>query len=256
VKVDPAAASALSARMSAILEPSMRAAVMAEVLVDAPSAALVQVLGDLIAQAGDAASPHRLALDAVLLVLSDGHQLGYERRAELYAAAVEGSLPQVAMLLLDAAPEVPGTELLVRQVGAERPLTPGGRALSLGERKSLARSHRRDLLQQLLLDPHPAVIAVVLANPHLTESDVLRLASRRPMLPASLAAIFACHRWRARSRVRRALVLNPFTPILLAAQLATTLSDGDLRRVRLDPSLAEPLRRQAAGILALRRPVS
>lgn len=256
MKVDPAATSALAARMSALLEPAMRAAAIAELLVDAPSEEVIHLLGGLIAQSGDAVSGHRLALDALLLVLADPDRIDYERRAELYAAAVEAGLPEVAMLFLDAAPRVPGTELLERQLDAERPVAPGGRPLSLGERKSLARSHRRDLLMQLLRDPHPDVIAVVVDNPHLTESDVLRLASRRPMLPASLAVIAACHRWRARSRVRRALVLNPFTPMQLAAQLATTLSDADLHRVHTDPSLADPLRRHASGILALRRPAS
>ncbi len=238
--------------MSAIAEAPIRAAAMAEVMADGPADALVDLVGDLIARARDAASGHRLALDAVLLVFSDPSRLGYERRAELYAAAVEAGRPEVALLLLDAAPLVPSAERLERHLGDERPLTPTGRALSLGQRKSLARGHRRDLLLLLVRDPHPDVIAVLLDNPHLTENDVLRLATRRPMLPAALAAISASHRWRARPRIRRALVLNPFTPMPLAARLMTTLADADLHRASLDPSLSDRLRHHALGILALR----
>jgi hypothetical protein len=246
-------ASALAARMSAIVEPPMRVAAMAEALAEGPAEVTACLVGELIARAADATSGYRLALDAILLVLSDAARLAYERRAELYAAAVEAGQPEVALMLLDAAPHDPGTEVLERQLGAERPLVPTGRPLTLGERKSLARTHRRDLLLQLLRDPHPDVIAVLLDNPHLTESDVLRLASRRPMLPAALATISASRRWRARPRVRRALVLNPFTAIPLAAQLSTTLSDADLHSVHHDPALHERLRDHARGILARRR---
>ena len=231
----------------------MRVAAMTEVMADGPPGAMVRVVGDLIARAGDATSAHRLALDAVLLVLSDGSRLEYERRAELYAAAVEADRPEVALLLLDAMPTVPGTERLERQLGSELPLTPTGRALTLGERKSMARGHRRDLLLQLVRDPHPDVIAVLLDNPCLTEGDVLQLAARRPMLPAALAVIAAAHRWRARSRIRRALVLNPFTAVPLAARLITTLSDADLHRALRDPSLNQRLRDHAGRVLALRR---
>ncbi|HKE14490.1 MAG TPA: hypothetical protein VKB80_06485 [Kofleriaceae bacterium] len=253
VRVSAAASRALAARMSAIVEVPMRAASMAEVLASEPADAIAHMVGDLIAHAGDAASAQRLALDALLVVLADATRLGYERRAELYAAAVEAGQPEVALLLFDAAPLAPSAEALEQHLGDERPLTPTGRPLSLGERKALARSHRRDLLLQLMRDPHPDVVAVLIDNPHMTEADVLRLASRRPMLPAALAAIAASHRWRARSRVRRALVLNPFTPLPLAARLVTTLADRDLLGVAGDPALDERLRRHAGAIAARRR---
>jgi hypothetical protein len=254
--VDPDASRALAAQLQVLAEPVMRAAAMAELLAAGPVEGVVQLVKELIAQATDTASGPRLALDALVLVLSDGARLGYERRAELYAAAVEAALPEVALLLLDAAPPVPSAEKLERELGQERPLTPGGRPLPLGERKALARSHRRDLLLHLMRDPHPDVVAVLLDNPHLTESDVLRLASRRPMLPAALAAVAGSNRWRARLRVRCALVLNPFTPLPLAARLAITLGEADLRRVATDPALDERLRRHASGVLELRRAVA
>jgi hypothetical protein len=254
--VGPDASRTLAAQLQALAEPVMRAAAMAEMLATGPAEPVVHVVKDLIAQASDTASGPRLALDALVLVLSDGARLGYERRAELYAAAVEAELPEVALLLLDAAPPAPSAEKLERELGQERPLTPGGRPLPLGERKALARSHRRDLLLHLMRDPHPDVVAVLLDNPHLTESDVLRLASRRPMLPAALAAVAGSNRWRARLRVRCALVLNPFTPLPLAARLAITLGEADLRRVATDPALDERLRRHASGVLELRRAVA
>jgi hypothetical protein len=243
----------VAARMAALLEPRIRVAAMAELLVEGPREDLVTLLACLIARAGDASSGYRTALDAVLLVLTDPARLGYERRADLYATATEAGRPEVALLFFEAAPRVCGTEKLERQLADERPLVPTGRPLPLGERKSLARGHSRDLLIQLLRDPHPAVIAILLDNPHLTEGDVLKVASRRPMLAGALSAVFFSDRWRARSPVRRALVLNPYTPLPLAARLMTTLADGDLASASVDPSLAPRLRQHAAEILSRRR---
>ena len=245
-------AAALAARVRGIPEPRLRITAAAEAL-ELPPGQAVALIDRLVALGGEERSGHRAALDAVLRVLADAGQLGYERRAELYAAAIEAGLAEVALLLMDAAPPAPGTEELERGAGEERPLAPRGRPLTLGERKALARGHRRELLLQLVRDPHPDVIAVLLENPRLTEPDVVRLASRRPMLPGGLAAIADSERWRGRPAVRRALVLNPCTPVPLAARLVTTLGDAELRAVARDPSLPGLLRAHAAGVLARRR---
>jgi hypothetical protein len=240
-------------RLAALLEPRMRVTAAAELLGGGVPAAVVGLVGELIARAGDSPPAHPAALDALVVALADSALLDYERRAELYAAALAAGRGDVALLLIDAAPELPGTEQLERELGAERRLVPNGRAVTLGERKSLARAHQRQVLLQLLRDPHPEVIAILLENPHVTESDVLRLASRRPMLQRALAVIGASERWRVRSSVRRALVLNPFTALPLAARLMTTLANGDLAKASVDGSLSDRLREHAAEILVHRR---
>ena len=243
----------VSERLAAIPEPRMRVALLAETLGHIAPRAAVDLLAELLDRAGDSPAPHRAALDAALLVLEEEALLGYERRAELYEAAVAAGRGDVALLLIDAAPTASGTAKLERELGKERRLVPGGRSFTLGERKSLARGHSRELLLQLVRDPHPDVIAVLVDNPHLTEADVLRLASHRPMRGRALAAVAASDRWRMRAPVRRALVLNPYTPAPLAARLMTTLADGDLAKAAADPALADRLRAHAAELLANRR---
>ena len=56
-----------------------------------------------------------------------------------------------------------------------------GRPLTLGERKSLARRPDRDLIARVMRDPNPDVIRILLNNPGLTESDVVRVCARRPV---------------------------------------------------------------------------
>jgi hypothetical protein len=149
-----------------------------------------------------------------------------------------------------------GPEQLARSLAPERPLRPTGRPLTLGERKTLARTHDRQQLLLLLRDPHPAVIGILLDNPHVTEADIVRIASARPAVPASLSLVAAHARWSVRHAVKRALVLNPSTPLADAIRIATTLRSQELRELAADESLPEPLRLHAAEVhaSALRRP--
>jgi hypothetical protein len=106
-----------------------------------------------------------------------------------------------------------------------------GRVLTLGERKSLARRQNRDLMDKLLLDPHPEVIRQLLGNPKVTEDDVVRLAAKRPCRPDVLAEIARNVRWIHRTRVRLAVILNPDTPVDIAAPIAGLLMRQELKLV-------------------------
>jgi len=128
----------------------------------------------------------------------------------------------------------------------------GGRTLSLGERKALARRPTRKSLEKLLADPHPAVIRALLGNPKLVEDDVVRLAARRPALPEVLTEVARAARWAHRVRVRMALLLNPDMPVELATPFLLLLTGPELKQVVEAPYLALTLR-SAARDLLLRR---
>jgi hypothetical protein len=123
-----------------------------------------------------------------------------------------------------------------------------GRVPSLGERKSLARRNDRDLIARVLRDPHPDVIRILLGNPALTEEDVVRLCARRPASREVQREVFGSPRWIVRYTVKTALVLNPYTPIDVALQIAPHLKAQDLRRVARSNDLGSELR-QACGQL-------
>ena len=177
--------------------------------------------------------------------------LPYDLRQRLYTAAIERNLPTIARLFLLASPQGELPRQLSKQLGPERPLRPSdSRPLTLGERKALARTHRRDKLTLLTRDPHPAVVAIVLDNPHLTEQDVVRMAAARPGVPESLAKIAVHPRWSVRHPVKRALVLNPSTPLADAIRIATTLRAPELVELANDGSLNETLRKHASEVLA------
>lgn len=117
-----------------------------------------------------------------------------------------------------------------------------GRPLTLGERKSLARKPDRATMDRLLRDPHPDVIRMVLAAPRVTEEDVLALAARRPCRPDVLTEITRQSRWAHRPRIRMALVLNPDTPLEIAAPIVGLLMRHELRLVATSPAVAAGVR--------------
>lgn len=209
----------------------------------ADAAAWVGAFAQVIGRADDTDAD---ILETVAQAIADP-ALPYATRQALYAAAVADH-PALARLFLTASPSTVPPEQLEKALAPERPLKPTGRPLTLGERKALARTHRRDELLLLLRDPHPAVVAVLLDNPHVTETDIVRIAAARPAVPESLARVAAHPRWSVRHAVKRALVLNPATPLADAIRIATTLRAADRAELAADPSLPELLARHLAEL--------
>lgn len=130
-----------------------------------------------------------------------------------------------------------------------------GRAVTLGERKSLARRNDREWIARVIRDPHPDVMRILLLNPRLTETDIVRLCARRPVAGDVLREVFQCARWIVRHPVKVALALNPYTPLDIALQIAPLLQDQDRRRVMdaadLPLELREACKRRSSNPSAL-----
>jgi len=237
-------------RLRALRDPRMRVLMLVGALGEGEPDSWVEALAAIITRAHVVDDADALeTLETVTHACRDP-SLPYATRQRLYAAAVSRGLPAIARLFIVVSPPSTLPPQLSKQLGPERPLRPTDRPLTLGERKSLARTHRRDKLTLLVRDPHPAVVAILLDNPHVTEQDIVRMAAARPGVPESLSKI-ACHaRWSVRQPVKRALVLNPATPLADAIRIATTLRAQDLSELANDASLPELLRRHAAEVLA------
>ncbi|ACY14444.1 hypothetical protein [Haliangium ochraceum] len=239
----------LDKKLSALRDYRMRTGVLAEHLAAASPREVVVALAGFIERSvrrGDAAAT--LLLGCLAQTLGTEELVPYPLRRALYTSARQCEHPEVARLFFEALPAQSDAPAGDDMLAPERPLTPRGRPLTLGERKSLARSHRRELVVQLLRDPHPEVVAILLDNPHMTERDVLALASKRPSAAAALALVAANGRWAPRYAVRMALVQNPYLAVPWAVRLATTLRSRDLRTIAGDANLAPLVREQAAAL--------
>ena len=137
-----------------------------------------------------------------------------------------------------------------RPVGVAR----DGRALSLGERKALARRPTRALMDRLLRDPHPAVIRTLLGSPRVTEDDVVRLAARRPAYPDIILEIARSPEWIGRARVRMSIVQNPGSPVEVAVPLVRLLIRPELLQVVAAADVPAVVRAAASELLSRRPP--
>lgn len=233
---------AVADRLANLPETTMRAAVLSEVL-ERMSTADAAWLLDVLATSGRAGGPpFDLALLAALDMVAES-RLPYALQRRIFEEADRLNLLGCKELLYTPGLDPTATETAT----APRPLVPGTKPLTLGERKSLARGWKRDVLEKLLVDPAVDVIALLLDNPRVTEDDILRIATSRRAAADTLLMILGHRRWKTRPRIRRALLLNPRIPEAVAVRLVGLLPHQEVVELSRDPQL--PLR----VIAALRR---
>lgn len=221
----------LARRLAALSEPEQRVAVLAEEADALAAGELADVLAALVSRGTEGRREQDHAALVAVMDYLESDLLGPERRAELLEAARERSHRHLLRLLLSPSETEEGEEeARVPDYGKGRPLT-------LGERKSLARRPNRKILERVLADPHSAVIHNLLLNPKLTETDVLKLVSRRPLPADVLRELYRSARWGRRYRIKVAIVRNPSTPPSIATKLLAHLMRQDLQEVLEDRGL-------------------
>jgi hypothetical protein len=241
-----AIAEALVRRIASLPDFAMRVAVVRELLQSGVPEPTIDAVA-IVCRVGEGRAPSwHEALDALIGAIQDLEPA----RRELLAQLARERGHDAALRLLTLRPSsLPGREVEERvpDYGVGRPLT-------RGERKSLARRPRRELIERALGDPDPEVIRTLLGNPRVTENDVVRLCARRPCPQAVLRAVADQHRWTERGRVRLALVRNPDTPLDVALRLVPLLLRQELRDAAQAADLGPALRAACADLLRTRPP--
>lgn len=232
----------LAQRLQGVLDPAVRVAYVRNRIAGMSPGDVAEFL--ILTNAGAEArqADHSDLLLALCLALADDESL--ELRAQV---AAELDQRDHATLACGLRPTDDGSDdgFRVPDFGKGRPLT-------LGERKSLARRGDRNLIARVVRDPDPSVIRILLGNPAVTENDVVRLCAARPLPSRVQREVFRSPRWVTRYRIRLTLVLNPYTPLDVALQLALHLTLPDQRRVAdsqdLSGVLREACRRRATPV--------
>jgi hypothetical protein len=145
-----------------------------------------------------------------------------------------------------------GLDVKIRPVvrrAAEQRLVERLPAMAVGEKVAIARRASRPVLQALRNDLSPQVVAALLDNPRLTESDLLPLAAAETARPQTLEALATHRKWGSLYALRAAVVRNPAAPLALATRLLPLLKKGDQRAVASDPRLHNAVRRRAQVLL-------
>jgi hypothetical protein len=232
----------IAQRLACLPEVSMRAAVLAELLHALPPSGAAEVLQDLLCVREMLRPGMRECVAAVGEMLGRS-LLSYDFLVEMYRDANERGWDELAHALLSTPPGAAERE------PEPQPIQPGGRKMTLGERKALARRPERRLLERLVKDGDPRVIRILLGNRRLVEQDVVRMATQRPARPEVLREVGDSSRWISRERVRRALVLNPYTPKATSLRLVPLLKLQELEEVARSSKIPGEVVRAARRLL-------
>ena len=236
----------------AVRELALRASYLRFEMDRYPLAEVAAALDELAGRAEQADPVAREVLASAVTILTDPE--GGERADALRRVAGEAALLPLGRLLrkrLKSEPTADAPPIDERLLATSST----GRILTLGERKALARRPTRAALDKLLRDPHPAVIRNLLANPRLTEDDVVRLAARRPAFRDVIGEIARHPAWSRRARVRMALVQNPGTPPEISVPMVQLLIRPELDQVIQAVDVPALVRAAARELLDRRPPV-
>ncbi len=174
------------------------------------------------------------------------NEMGEDNISELVSLAREEGLMEITSLF----EEIPlhGEEDLPHQpfLDSELKETP------LGVRKSLARKLDHDMIHRISKDQDPRVIQHLLNNPRLTERHVVLIAATRPISPKTLNCIADHQRWITRHTVKKAIILNPYTPVSLALKLLTFMPIQDLRQVLESREISRVVKISAEKLVELK----
>jgi hypothetical protein len=122
--------------------------------------------------------------------------------------------------------------------------------LTVGERKTLARTAPRSLIGLLKNETEPSVFACLLRNPRLIEEDVVPLVANEFTPVAILETLAADRQWTNRYAVRLGLVRNSKTPLRFRLHLLSKIHKEDLRALVKTPFTNHLVRAAAERIVA------
>ena len=232
----------LFATLASVADPSVRIAYLRSEWVPGPAEDVAEVLE--VAACG---------ADAGLVAFRQGLlELAVAIAPSSYDAVRKDAATHAIVRGLDAARSllVPESVEHPSNASTRSPRPTPGKTITLGERKSFARRTSKSMVEKVASDPHPDVIRILLSNPTLRESDVIRIASRRPVPGDVLREILVHPRWFVRYPIRFALVQNPYLPTTLGAALVRGLRRQDAASLVGSSELPESIRAIARADLA------
>src|SRR5260221_14023118 len=137
---------------------------------------------------------------------------------------------------------LPGTSAELKR-NAEEQLVARLPQLPLGQKITLARRGTARLGGALLAEGHAQVLSIVLANPGLTEAQVLKAVSRAT-LPVGVVKAIAQHRkWSHTYNVRLALVRHPSSTLSTILSYLPALNVSDFRELASPGIVSDDLRK-------------
>jgi hypothetical protein len=137
---------------------------------------------------------------------------------------------------------LPGTPAELKR-NAEEQLIARLPQLPLGQKVTLARRGPARVAGALLAEGHAQVLAVVLDNPYLTESQILKVLARLKLPVDVIRAITQHRKWSRAYNVRLALIRHPGSTLAAILSYLPELTVSDLRELAAPGIVSESLRK-------------
>jgi hypothetical protein len=122
----------------------------------------------------------------------------------------------------------------------------------VGQKLTLARRGSARVAGALLAEGHPQAMKLALANPFLTESQVLKVLAKAALPERVVAAIAGDPKWSSQPNVRVALARNAHTPAHVVRAILPNLTLRDLKDILATETLVAHLRKYIKQELARR----
>jgi hypothetical protein len=122
----------------------------------------------------------------------------------------------------------------------------------VGQKLTLARRGSARVAGALLAEGHPQAMKLALANPFLTESQVLKVLAKAGLPERVVAAIAGDLKWPCQPNVRVALARNAHTPAHVVRAILPNLTLRDLKDILATETLVAHLRKYIKQELARR----
>jgi hypothetical protein len=126
------------------------------------------------------------------------------------------------------------------------------RSLPVPVRIKLSKGASRTLRNILIRDSNRLVALAVLANSAMSEDEIEQVAGNRSIDDEVLTFIARRREWVSRYGICRALVLNPRVPVGIGVRLTSRLSVRDLKVLRKDRNVSEPVRASAERLYRIK----
>jgi len=210
--------------LAAMEDPRKAARYLGDTVASLPPDTVADVLQDLLDGVDRRDPGAELAVQSMLCrEMRSSWPPGLSRQVHS-AARREGMFDLAAMLL-----DLPDMD--ARFVPTSGNLPKDLRDVPLGVRKAWARRDNEFVIDRLIADPDPAVVANLLDNRRLLLRDVIRIASNKDAGEEILELVATHHRWVSLYPVKVTLAHNPATPVRIALGLLRLLMTPDLKEL-------------------------
>ncbi len=124
--------------------------------------------------------------------------------------------------------------------------------IPVGQKLTLARRGPSRVAGALLAEGHAQTVKLALANPFLTESQILKVLAKPGVPERVVAAIAQDAKWSRQYNIRAALVRNAHTPAARVLEFLPDLTLGDLKDISALEELTPHRRKQISEEIARR----